>query len=160
MRRTHSWPSASWQSTSSPKLLLSRSTRRSWRTCSTLSTKTTKASLRSENCSTSSWYSRKVTYRPMTCLPSARVWSYSYVDYYFDENRIEPWTIFALMLTPSFTLITGDISPEIAYRWIIGSPAWLSRVNGVRHSSAKTWNFNPSPKTQFWNHDDVISGLQ
>jgi len=30
------------------------------------------------------------------------------------------------------------------------SQAGLSRVNGVRRSSAKTWNFKPSPKTQFY----------
>jgi len=33
---------------------------------------------------------------------------------------------------------------------IKGSPAWLSRVNGVRRSSAAAWNFNPSPKAQFY----------
>jgi len=31
---------------------------------------------------------------------------------------------------------------------ITGSPAVHSRVNGVRRSSAETWNFNPSPKSQ------------
>jgi len=36
------------------------------------------------------------------------------------------------------------------YSRITGSPAGLSRVNGVRCSSAKTWNFNTSPKTQFY----------
>jgi len=30
-----------------------------------------------------------------------------------------------------------------------GSPAGLRCVNGVRRSSARTWNFNPSPKSQF-----------
>jgi len=33
---------------------------------------------------------------------------------------------------------------------ITGSPARLSRVNGVRRSSAETWNFNPSPIAQFY----------
>jgi len=33
---------------------------------------------------------------------------------------------------------------------ITGSPAGLSRVNGVRRSSAETWNFNPSSKAQFY----------
>jgi len=34
--------------------------------------------------------------------------------------------------------------------YVTGSPAArLSRVNGVRRSSAKTWNFNPLPKSQF-----------
>jgi len=32
---------------------------------------------------------------------------------------------------------------------ITGSPAGLSRVNGVRRSSAETRNFNRSPKAQF-----------
>jgi len=33
---------------------------------------------------------------------------------------------------------------------ITSSPAGLSRVNGVRRSSAKTWNFNPSVKALFY----------
>jgi len=33
---------------------------------------------------------------------------------------------------------------------VTGSPAGLSRVNGVCRSSAKTWNSNPSPKSQFY----------
>jgi len=40
---------------------------------------------------------------------------------------------------------------------ITGSPAGLSRVNGVRRSSAKTWNFNPSPKAQFVSLDLTFS---
>jgi len=36
------------------------------------------------------------------------------------------------------------------YIIITGSPAGLSRVNGVRRSNAETWNFNPSPKAQFY----------
>jgi len=38
----------------------------------------------------------------------------------------------------------------MASRIITGSPAGFSRVNGVRLSSAETWNFNPSPKEQFY----------
>jgi len=34
--------------------------------------------------------------------------------------------------------------------FITGSMAGFSRVNGFRRSSAKTWNFNPSPKSQFY----------
>jgi len=34
--------------------------------------------------------------------------------------------------------------------FITGSPAGLSRVNGVRRSSAETWNLNPSLKAQFF----------
>jgi len=44
---------------------------------------------------------------------------------------------------------------------ITGSPAGLSRVNGVRRSSAETWDFNPSPKVQLfqsiWNLAWVIT---
>jgi len=32
----------------------------------------------------------------------------------------------------------------------VRSQAGLSRVNGVRPSSAKTWNVDPSPKSQFY----------
>jgi len=39
---------------------------------------------------------------------------------------------------------------RLIVRSITCSPAGLSRVNGVRHSSAETWNFNPSPKAQFY----------
>jgi len=42
---------------------------------------------------------------------------------------------------------------------ITGSPAGLSHVNGVRRSSAKTWDFNPSPKSSFYfNRFDIWRG--
>jgi len=55
-----------------------------------------------------------------------------------------------------FPAITFDFNPDfrcqIQYTLycITGSPEGLSRVNGVRRSSAETWNFNPSPKAQFY----------
>jgi len=48
---------------------------------------------------------------------------------------------------------------SISANEISGSPAGLSRVNGVRRSSAKTRNFNPSPKSQFdFNRFDIWRG--
>jgi len=43
-----------------------------------------------------------------------------------------------------------SFSAPAVWNFITGSPAELSRVNGVRLSSAKAWNFNPSPKSQFY----------
>jgi len=40
--------------------------------------------------------------------------------------------------------------------YITGSPAGLSRVNGVHLSCAKTWNVNPSPKSQFYFNQSEI----
>jgi len=57
------------------------------------------------------------------------------------------------------TLFSAHPSRSIYSLSITGNPAGLSHVNGVRHSSAKTWNFNPSPKSQFYfNRFDICGG--
>jgi len=42
---------------------------------------------------------------------------------------------------------------------IIGSPAWLRRVNGDSRSNAKTWNFNHLPNPHLWiNWFEILIG--
>jgi len=51
------------------------------------------------------------------------------------------------------------ICKPVIIMFITGCSAGLSHVNGVCRSSAKTWNFNPSPKSHIYIYSDFKFGV-
>jgi len=68
----------------------------------------------------------------------------------FDRSQSASATSDFMALYKWFYLLTYIIDMHVDLMYVFCSITGLCRVNGVRRSCAKTWNFNSSPKSQLY----------